>query len=257
MMNTIRTFTKLCGARRAARRARDWVLNELGCPQAYQDLAQLAHYFPNVAYFDIGCHNGSTIERFLDAAGDLPCVAFDPSSTNLDAARKRLAGRANVTFVAAALGAEDGHQLFHQNANEQTSSLLPNAVGNLRSFPDATRLICKTQVRVIRLDTWVGDNMPQGPVIVKCDTQGAEAKVIQGGRKFFSSDQLIAFYCEIMLDQMYEGQSSFQQLRELLEDDCGLVMRQVYPCLHDNLGRAVQCDALWVRASALQAFKSS
>jgi len=46
---------------------------------------------------------------------------------------------------------------------------------------------------------------------------------------------------------MYQGQSDFLFLRNLLEGDCGLTLHNIYPCLHDAKERAVQMDVLWVR----------
>jgi hypothetical protein len=90
------------------------------------------------------------------------------------------------------------------------------------------------------------ENRIVGPCVVKCDTQGAEGLVIQGGISFIRN-QCIAFYGEVMLGEMYKGQSSFEKIRHLLEKECGMVLKNIYPCLHDKAGRAVQMDALWVR----------
>jgi hypothetical protein len=74
--------------------------------------------------------------------------------------------------------------------------------------------------------------------------------VIQGGKSFIR-DHCAAFYGEVMLGKMYQGQTSFDEIRRLLEKDCGMVLKNVYPCLHDNAGRAVQMDALWVKQEYL------
>ena len=242
------------GLRKQARRLRDGLLASLGCPQAYVELATLAREGRDVTYIDIGCHHGATVQRFLDLAGAVPVVAFDPSAANLEIARRAVRSHNAVTFIRAAVSDEDGSNTFFSNANEQTSSLLPNAAGNLRSFPQDTRTVTTTEVDVVRLDTWAAAQMPHGHAIVKCDTQGAEAKVIRGGLRFLR-EQAVAFYGEVMLDGMYEGQPSFQELRDLLEGNCGLVLRNIYPCLHDREGRAVQFDALWVRPDILSALR--
>ena len=242
------------GLRKQARRMRDGLLASLGCPQAYLELARLVKGRSDVAYIDIGCHHGETVQRFLDIAGSVPVVAFDPCGANLDIARRVVHSQGPVTFIRAAVADEDGGREFFSNANEQTSSLLRNAAGNLRSFPQDTQTVMTTEVDVVRLDTWAAAQMPSGQAVVKCDTQGAEAQVVRGGLRFLQA-QAIAFYGEVMLDGMYEGQASFQELRDLLEGECGLVLRNLYPCLHDRDGRAVQFDALWVQPQALSALR--
>jgi len=254
MNDVLRQVAGALGLIAPARRAKDWLLSSLGSPQAYADLAALARQVPEITYIDIGCHHGETVRRFLDVAGDFPVVAFDPSEQNLQIARRKVGAGAAVKFVRAAVADEDGQRAFFANANEQTSSLLPNAAGNLRSFPQDTRTIATPDVAVVRLDTWAAAELPNGRAIVKCDTQGAEAKVVRGGLRFMR-EQAIAFYGEVMLDGMYEGQATFQEIRDLLEGDCGMVLRNLYPCLHDREGRAVQFDALWVQPSLLNAFK--
>lgn len=236
------------------RRARDWLLASCGAPQPYADMGALVRRVRDVTYLDIGCHHGDTVRRYLDVAGRVPVVAFDPSEQNLEVARRNVGTTSAVRFVRAAVSDEDGRRVFYANANEQTSSLLRNAAGNQRSFPQATRTIATIEVDVVRLDTWAAAELPSGQVIVKCDTQGAEAKVIRGGLRFLR-EQAIAFYGEVMLDGMYEGQATFPELRDLLEGKCGMALRNVYPCLHDRTGRAVQFDALWVRTDLLAAFQ--
>jgi hypothetical protein len=100
------------------------------------------------------------------------------------------------------------------------------------------------------LDSWAADHGVSGPCIIKCDTQGAESLVIQGGKNFMR-EHCVAFYGEVMLGSMYKGQSSFGEIRAILEADCGLVLKNTYPCLHDKAGRAVQMDALWVKSEFL------
>lgn len=254
MINFIGRAASVLGCRRAARGAKDLLLASFGCPQAYADLAKVSRYAPDVSYIDIGCHHGLTVQRFLDSAGCVPVFAFDPNEANLLVARRTVRSPTTVTFIQAAVADVDGKQLFYDNWDGQTSSLLPNAAGNLRSYPQDSMPVATKDVDVIRLDTWASKQLPNGRAIVKSDTQGAEAKVILGGLRFLTH-QTLAFYGEVFLDEMYKGQASFQELRDLLEGNCGLVLHNVYQCLHDRDGRAVQLDALWVSPSVLAALK--
>jgi hypothetical protein len=134
------------------------------------------------------------------------------------------------------------------NRNEQTSSLLENETGNVTSFREATANIGVAEVPIKRLDAWYESLPTPGPkrIIIKCDTQGAEGKVIRGGLHVIRN-QVYAFYAEVMLGDMYQGQADFASLRKLLEAECGLILHKIYPCLQDATGRAVQMDALWIR----------
>ena len=82
--------------------------------------------------------------------------------------------------------------------------------------------------------------------VIKCDVQGAELRVIQGGKRFFSNC-VVGFYGEVQLRKMYHGQPTFEELNNTLEGNCDLVLHNIYRCLHDGEGRALQTDALWIK----------
>jgi len=224
----------------------------MGQPDPFDDLARVAQRAKADLFLDIGCHHGDTLVRFLEAGVCCPTVAFDPLEQNLKVARKTLSHFPKVRFEQLALSDEDGAARFFVNRNEQTSSLLENAAGNLDSFKKDTEHFASIEVAVCKLDTWFA-RQPQPrahSILVKCDTQGAEEKVVRGGIHLFKQ-YVTAIYAEVMLGEMYQGQSGFSSLRNLLEKDCGMILHNIYPCLQDCRGQAVQMDALWIRPSLL------
>jgi len=217
-----------------------------GYSDPFFDLAHIANESKTRLFLDIGCHRGDTLLRFIESGVCCPVAAFDPFSDNIKKAQTLLRKIPQMTFHQIALSNLDGTATFYKNRNEQTSSLLPNDTGNLSSFAADTTPLDSCEVTTSTLDTWAAENGATGPCIIKCDTQGAEGLVIQGGKSFIQ-EHCVAFYGEIMLGDMYKGQSSFGDIRHLLEKDCGMVLKNIYPCLHDKAGRAVQMDALWVK----------
>jgi FkbM family methyltransferase len=222
-----------------------------GYSDPFFDLARVARDSKSTLFLDIGCHKGETLLRFLESGIDCPVAAFDPVLESLESARRLLKSYPNVSFYPLALSDEDGEATFHLNANEQTSSLLANDSGNVESFPQDTYGVTENKVTTARLNAWAADNKVKSHVVIKCDTQGAEGKVVRGGMSFIK-DHAAAFYGEVMLGNMYRGQTSFGELSTLLESECGMVLQEIYPCLHDPNGRAVQFDALWVKPQFLQ-----
>lgn len=258
MRNFLRdSLRKLPLARRAVATARGWVAENLSRADPFRSLAYVARRAgPHVIYLDVGCHRGATIQRYLDLAPASEVFGFDPNPENIRRSVELLGSDRRVRFVETALSDEDGRADFFENRNEQTSSLLRNDIGNRRSFPADTVEVQSLRVATRRLDTWVAEHCPAGTLILKCDTQGADAKVIRGGVSVIR-ERAAAFYGEVMLDAMYEGQGSFEEIRSLLEHDCGMVLRDVYPCMHDRSGRAVQMDVLWVKPEMLAAFRGN
>jgi len=203
-------------------------------------------------FLDIGCHHGDALLRFVESGVQCPAAAFDPFRDNIECAKRTLHQFPQISFHQIALSNTNGTARFYLNKNEQTSSLLANDAGNLNSFAEDTTSIGSCEVATRTLNSWAAEHEATGPCIIKCDTQGAEGLVIQGGEDFIR-EHCVAFYGEVMLGDMYKEQSSFGEIRALLEKDCGLLLRNIYPCLHDNAGRAVQMDALWVKPEWLHA----
>jgi FkbM family methyltransferase len=234
------------GLRKPLRLVRAKIQAVAGYSDPFYELARLAYQSHARLFLDIGCHHGETLLRFIESGVSCPAAAFDPSKDNLDRAKKLLCRYPQISFYQTALSDRDGSATFYMNRNEQTSSLLPNDKGNQESFASDTTRLGSCRVETMTLDRWAADNEITGSCIVKCDTQGAEGLVIEGGKNFIR-EHCVAFYGEVMLGDMYKGQSSFEDIRRLLEKECGMILKNVYPCLHDNAGRAVQMDALWVR----------
>lgn len=222
-----------------------------GYSDPYYDLAAIATASNACLFLDIGCHRGETALRLIESGMKCPIAAFDPCQENLLQAKELLGRFAQVTYYQCALSNEDGTARFYLNRNEQTSSLLANDRGNIHSFGEDTASVGNCEVLTRKLDSWAVEYSICGPCVVKCDTQGAEGLVIQGGKSFIR-DHCVAFYGEVMLGDMYVGQHSFEEMRLLLEKDCGFVLRNIYPCLHDDAGRAVQMDALWIKPKLLR-----
>jgi FkbM family methyltransferase len=241
---------KIPKLRKPLRLGRVKLLGIAGYSDAFFDLARIARASNARVFMDIGCHHGDALLRFIEAGVSCPVAAFDPFAENIEQAKAQLHNHSQINFYQMALSNKDGSAKFYLNRNEQTSSLLPNDIGNQESFGADTKPVGSCEVKTKTLDTWAVENGISGPCVIKCDTQGAEGLVIAGGKSFIR-DHCVAFYGEVMLGNMYQGQSSFEEIRRLLEKDCRMILKNIYPCLHDEAGRAVQMDALWVKPQFL------
>jgi FkbM family methyltransferase len=232
--------------RKPLRLARAKVRNIAGYSDPFFDLALIARESKATLFLDIGCHHGDALIRFIESGVQCPAAAFDPFGENIEKAKRLLQPYPRISFYQLALSNTNGHARFYLNKNEQTSSLLANDAGNLDSFAEDTAPAGSCEVETRTLDAWAAEHGVAGPCIIKCDTQGAEGLVIEGGKSFIRN-YCVAFYGEVMLGAMYKGQRSFEEIRRLLENDCGMVLKNIYPCLHDKAGRAVQMDVLWMK----------
>ncbi len=241
---------KFTALRKPLRLARAKLQSIAGYTDPFYDLAHIARASHTRLFLDIGCHHGNALLRFIESGVQCPVAAFDPFGENIEKAKHLLQPYSRINFYQLALSNTNGNARFYLNRNEQTSSLLANDTGNVDSFAEDTTSIGSCEVETRTLDSWAAEHEVTGPCIIKCDTQGAEGLVIQGGVNFIR-EHCVAFYGEVMLGDMYKGQSSFGEIRALLEKDCGLMLQNIFPCLHDKAGQAVQMDALWVKQQFL------
>ena len=216
----------------------------VGVPDAYGDLIAIARRHNASAILDIGSYMGETIVRFLDEL-TIPVYGFEPTLDTFRKLEERLSGNRQVHLFNCALSDRDGEESLYCNENPQTNSLLDNDEGNAASFPDDTRHVDVIRVQVQTLDTWAAHHLPVGRLIIKADVQGAEGRILDGGKDIIR-DRVLAFYAEAQLAPMYKGQTTFFELHERLTGEFCFHLQDIYPCFHDKTGRAVQTDALWI-----------
>lgn len=222
----------------------------MSCPDAYGDIATLIQRTSPNAVLDIGSHVGLTIERILEDC-QVSIHGFEPTPTTFAKLSARFEGNSLVTVHNIALSDKTGKTTFHCNTNEQTNSLLDNDEGNLKELSNQTRHVCLETIDTIRLDEWMAKFLPSQKVIIKSDVQGAEGLMLAGGMDTFRN-QVIAFYSEAQISPMYMGQLDFCSMHEMLVNEFGFVLHNIYPCFHDRSGRALQTDALWIKEEHLK-----
>ena len=236
--------------RKLQRRIVRGLKSSLSVPDPYSDLARIVREKKPDAILDIGSHVGETISRLLETSS-VPIHGFEPTQKTFQKLSLRFQNDPTVMLHKLALSNSNGEATFHCNVNEQTNSLLDNGVGNNESMAHATQHLQKEVVETMRLDDWVGTHLPSAKIVVKSDVQGAEGLLVEGGEKCLR-DQTIAFYSEAQIAPMYEGQADLCELHKILTGKLGFVLHNIYPCYHDNQGRALQTDALWINTKFME-----
>ena len=139
-----------------------------------------------------------------------------------------------------------GLAAFHMTGQDDSSSLLKVAPRQVAEF--ATQEVAVLQVTTARLDDVVdAADLPDGPLLLKLDTQGTELDVLRGGTKVLErTDHLIV---EISFVELYEGQPQGAEiLRYLLES--GWDVASVYDVKASRrTGEPLQADVLFKRSA--------
>ncbi len=227
----------------------------MGCPDAFRDISDLLRRHQPAAVLDVGSHVGRTIARILEDHS-IPIHGFEPTPGVVEKLTARFAKNPLVMIHPLALSNRSGMAKFYCNANEQTNSLLDNDCGNRNELSEQTEHLKMCTVPTTTLDSWVEQNIPQGNIFIKSDIQGAEGQLLEGGKLVFCS-RVIGFYSEVQITSNYLKQTNFFALHETLSKDFGFVLYNIYPCLHDSAGRAVQTDALWIHERCLSCTSNS
>jgi FkbM family methyltransferase len=229
--------------RRAGRVRNRW----LGRPDAWLDLLTLCRRVKPAAVLDVGAHVGRMVERFADELSDVPIHAFEPTPSSARALRHRASRFSNVSVHEVAVADQPGVLPFFLNRFDETNSLLDNA----QSQGGLAEHVGRIDVRATTLDEWCAAHGPAGDLVIKADMQGAEGRLIAGGRRAFADRRIAAFYSEVLFAPMYDGQASFCELHDMLTTRYGLALWQIYPLARDEAGRAAWGDALWLRDDVL------
>ncbi len=183
--------------------------------------------------FDVGANRGDSTHVFLELGARV--VAVEPQQENLDFLSERFASRAEVSLVAAALGAHDGAATLLVCNHSDCSSLSPEYVEAVTASGRLSRELYRwerrQEVELTTLDRLM-DRFGL-PDFCKIDVEGFEWEVLQGCRRpipalsFEFTPEMLepAFRCLRRLDEL--GRAEFnlspgRQMRLVWDDWVGL-----------------------------------
>jgi FkbM family methyltransferase len=197
------------------------------------------------AVIDVGANVGQYGERLRDIGYSGRIVSFEPSGAAFDILAAKVARDDKWIARQCALGAETGEATLNVSANSVSSSLLTVGDTHLRAAP-SSRTTSTEIVSVSTLDDELRN--VDGPLYLKLDIQGFELPALRGAVKVL--DTCEAVQCELSFDALYEGQSAWLEVCELLQSR-GFVVRYIEPGYEDSNTRfMLQADVIMTRRSS-------
>jgi FkbM family methyltransferase len=197
---------------------------------------------------DVGANEGEYGHALRDrCAYDGRIVSFEPVPDAYEILARRAEGDANWFSEMVALSDREGAGEINIGPATVLSSMLPP-----RGRLDGTSLTARGQrAAPVVLTTLDKASRPylQGEdrVLVKVDVQGYEPQVLRGAEAMLSVVELIE--CELPMVALYEGQQSFRQLIDQL-DDLGFSPVGVQPnTVERSSGYVVDADLVFVRGA--------
>jgi FkbM family methyltransferase len=148
-------------------------LNEVSVMQRFVRTGDVA--------FDIGANIGLhsiLLSRLVGTEGRLH--AFEPNSELVPALKRTLSGLGNATLHTVALSDKDDESTLFVPPDDSMASLKDWTADNALGGEGEPRLVTCQQRR---MDDLVEDGILPQPDFIKCDVEGAELLVFQGGQK--------------------------------------------------------------------------
>jgi len=200
---------------------------------------------PIKTVIDVGANTGQFARNTIDVFPDARLYCFEPQPEPFRQleqwARSVPAGR--VQALNLALGDTDGQVEMHVFPRLDVASSLLAPTPQLKNWLGAVRDETRILVPLRRLDTIPSIEL-EPDVLVKLDAQGYDGQIIRGGRETLRQSR--ACLVEVELDPMYEGQSSFLEIDNLLAE-VGLTYRGNVGQAHAPDGHAIYVEALFTR----------
>ena len=163
--------------------------------------------------FDIGGNEGQSIKIFKNLYPNSKIHTFEPIRENIEIIKKKYHNNNQIILNNCAIGDVCQKKFFNINSisgHSSFNSLIPNTTW-LKSRSRAvgveeknyTKL--RTEVDVITLDSYAKENNIKVIDILKIDTQGYEAKVLEGASELLKLQKIKLIKLEIIFSEIYEN----------------------------------------------------
>lgn len=190
---------------------------------SFEDLIKKFTTSGSPIIFDVGAHNGNSIERYLEIFSNPIIHSFEPNPTAFEEMKKKYSKFSNIKLNNFALGDKNEIKTFNIFAKNDTSSFLKlndsewvNVRGKQLGIKKNKFLKSKLNTKVQTLDEYMTHNKIDKIDILKLDTQGYEKKILDGAKKNLGKNKIKIIETEIILDDVYNEYLTFTDIEENL-----------------------------------------
>jgi FkbM family methyltransferase len=200
----------------------------------------------NCTVVDIGAR-GDADPRWRNLGGRLALIGFEPDRDECARLNASAAGK-RTTFLPDALYDLSQKIKLHLCRSGGTSSCYRPNLALLKRFPHVERfdIIKELSLDARTLDEALAGREPLD--FVKIDTQGAELKIVQGGRARIG--EAFGLEVEVEFSPIYEGQPLFGEVDAALRE-MGFVLFDLRPCYWKRTERPTRGTGQLIFADAL------
>ena len=173
--------------------------------------------------FDVGAHNGNSIERYLEIFSNPIIHSFEPNPATFKIMESKYSSLTNIKLNNFALGDKSEVKDFNIFEKNDTSSFLKlndSEWVNVRSKQlgiDKKKFLKEEiKVEVQTLDEYVDRNNIEQIDVLKLDTQGYEKNILDGAQKTLKKKVIKIIETEIILDEVYSNYLTFTDIEKNL-----------------------------------------
>ena len=191
-----------------------------------EDIIKLTRHIvkkKNPTIFDIGTHEGETLDKFREIFPNAYFHCFEPIEISFNKLYKNYACK-NIRLNNLALGRKKQKKLFYQYKKIDTSSFylvnkknkwldIASKIANIEKSKFLER---KYKVPIIKLDDYVRENKIKFIDILKIDTQGYELEILKGSLNAIKNKKINCIILEIILSDTYNKNFSFYEIEKIL-----------------------------------------
>jgi FkbM family methyltransferase len=163
---------------------------------------------------DVGANTGQFARAIHEVLPEASIYSYEPLRDCFVELQRTMSGIKNFQAFNTALAEIEGEAEFYRSAWSPSSSLLPMQQLHKQNFPFTSGESRET-VKVRRLDDCAKELKIENEILVKLDVQGAEDKVIVGGKTLLQRAKVLVV--ETSMDSLYQGQPLFADIFKLLD----------------------------------------
>lgn len=192
---------------------------------------------------DIGGNEGQFAKGICLSLPNCTVHSFEPLRQPYFELQKLAKYHLNLKCHNIALGDVNGSSTIHTGGYTASSSLLKPTQHLVNSLPQVVPNQSEN-IKVMRLDDWIGKVSIELPLFIKLDVQGYELQVIRGGCETIRRASGVLM--ELSFVELYEGQPLIRDVIETMHS-MGFRLADIYEVSRDpSSGLGFQCDGLFL-----------
>jgi len=195
---------------------------------------------------DVGANSGQFALHLIDDLGyEKKIISFEPLTSAFKILEENARKKTNWEVFNFALGDIDETKEINLSVNSKSSSMLDILPSHLQASPRA-KYFGKETVVIKKLDSIFNDFFSgENKIYMKIDTQGYEAKVLEGARESLCNIDTVQI--EMSLIPLYEGEVLFGELYDYMLA-LGYTLVSVESVFSDKkTGQMLQVDGIFHR----------